>query len=180
MTSLTEFLADIGEVTRTYSTEQVTEGLWFLAGESDLFCDLYDTSVPENLRVRCAATIVQLYNQVFGPRCQNALSNGDNGASVKNRLNSICYMWWDVFPTRGRPHDPDARTLDEVLLGVMRSALSGKNVACVESALHGRGHWQSSYPGEVENIVRGFLRGQRRIGAPLRDYADAARRGMVQ
>ncbi|MEU6429897.1 hypothetical protein ABZ860_28750 [Microbispora sp. NPDC046973] len=177
--SLTEFLTAAGRAAETYPTQQVADGLWFLAGDSELFRELYNPSVPENLRIRCAAAIRQLYVQLFEPRCQNALSHGDNGESVKNPLNSICYMWWDVFPTWGRPGDPVARRIDEVLLGVMQETLSSENVACVESALHGLGHWHITYLDVTESIVREFLRQRPTIGASLDDYARAAMRGRV-
>lgn len=177
--SLAEFLAAAGRVAEAYPTRQIADGLWFLADDSGLFRELYNPSVPENLRVRCAAAIRQLYAQLFEPLCQNVLSHGDNGESVENPLNSICYMWWDVFPTWGRPGDPVARGIDEVLLGVMRDALSSENVACVESALHGLGHWHITYPDPVESIVNEFLRQRPAIGVSLRDYAQAARRGRV-
>ncbi len=177
--SLAEFLAAAGRVAEAYSTRQIADGLWFLADDSGLFRELYNPSVPENLRVRCAAAIRQLYAQLFEPLCQNVLSHGDNGESVENPLNSICYMWWDVFPTWGRPGDPVARGIDEVLLGVMRDTLSSENVACVESALHGLGHWHITYPDPVESIVNEFLRQRPAIGVSLRDYAQAARRGRV-
>ncbi len=177
--SLAEFLAAAGRVAEAYSTRQIADGLWFLADDSGLFRELYNPSVPENLRVRCAAAIRQLYAQLFEPLCQTVLSHGDNGESVENPLNSICYMWWDVFPTWGRPGDPVARGIDEVLLGVMRDTLSSENVACVESALHGLGHWRITYPDPVESIVNEFLRQRPMIGVSLRDYAQAARRGRV-
>lgn len=177
--SLTEFLTTAGRLAGTYTTQQITDSLWFLAGDSGLFRELYNPTVPENLRVRCAAAIRELYGQLFEPLCQHALSHGDNGAFVHNRLNSICYMWWDIFPTWGRPDDPVARGLDEVLLGVMRDTLSSENVACVESALHGLGHWHTTYPDEVESIVGAYLRERPKIGPDLSDYARTARRGRV-
>ena len=177
--SLTEFLTAAGRVAGTYSTQQITDGLWFLAGDSELFRELYNPSVPENLRVPWAAAIRELYGQLFEPLCENALSHGDNGDLAENRLNNICYMWWDIFPTWGRPGDPVARRLDEVLLGVMRDTLSSENVACVESALHGLGHWHITYPDEVESIVNEFLRERPNVGVYLRDYARAARHGRV-
>ncbi|KAB8183687.1 hypothetical protein [Microbispora catharanthi] len=177
--SLTEFLTAAGRVAETYSTQRIADGLWFLADDSGLFRELYNPSVPENLRVRCAAAIRQLYAQLFERLCRNSLSHGDNGYSVENPLNSICYMWWDVFPTWGRPGDPVARRVDEVLLGVMRDTLPSENVACVESALHGLGHWHVTYSDVVESIVEEFLRQRPAIGGSLRDYARAARRGRV-
>ncbi|GIH65730.1 hypothetical protein [Microbispora siamensis] len=177
--SLTEFLNAAGRVAETYSTRQIADGLWFLAGDSGLFRELYNPSVPEDLRVRCAAAIGRLYAQLFEPLCQNVLSHGENGDSVENALNTICYMWWDVFPTWGRPDDPVAHRIDEVLLGVMRDMLSSENAACVESALHGLGHWHITYSDVVESIVDEFLRQRPTIGVSLHDYARAARRGRV-
>ncbi|WP_182909269.1 hypothetical protein [Microbispora sp. H13382] len=79
----------------------------------------------------------------------------------------------------GRPGDPVAHRIDEVLLGVMRDTLSSENVACVESGLHGLGHWHVTYSDAVESVVEEFLRQRQAIGVSLRDYARAAGRGRV-
>ncbi|WP_182880641.1 hypothetical protein [Microbispora sp. H10949] len=177
--SLTELLGAAGELVGRYSTPQLADGLWYLAADSGLFRQLYNPAVPEDPRAECAAAIRELHKRLFEPLCENALSHGDHGAAVEERLNSICYMWWDVFPTWGSPDDSAAHGVDEVLLDVMRGTLSSENVACVESGLHGLGHWHTSYPDLVESTIDAFLRERPEIGVALRDYAHAARRGRV-
>jgi hypothetical protein len=47
------------------------------------------------------------------------------------------------------------------------------------SALHGLGHWAKDYRQRVAAIIDGYLKRAAEIREPLRQYALAARRGMV-
>ncbi|MEZ0071727.1 hypothetical protein [Planotetraspora sp. GP83] len=176
---LTELFSSAGRLAEKYSTGQINAGLWFLVGECDMLHGLYDKGVDQAVRVRCADSIRQLYRQLFTPLCQKVLSNGREGRSGDEPLNSICYMWWDVFPTWGRPDRPESREINFVLLDVMRETLGSDNVACVESGLHGLGHWHLSYPEQTEAIIDGFLRARQDISSPLKQYASDARSGRV-
>jgi hypothetical protein len=61
----------------------------------------------------------------------------------------------------------------------MERILELDSIACQEGALHGLGHWQREYPGEVERIVDRFLESRGGLDARLIDYAKAARCGCV-
>jgi hypothetical protein len=175
---MTELFSSAGRLVEKYSTEQINEGLWFLSGgRSDLPYELYNTEVDEALRVTCAGSVRRLFTDLFAPFCQKVLATEEESAEP---LNSICYMWWDNFVGWGRPESPQGRVIDSVLLGVMRENLDSANVACVESGLHGLGHWQISYPDQVKSTIDLFLRKRRNISAPLKQYALHARSGHVQ
>jgi hypothetical protein len=89
---------------------------------------------------------------------------------LENPLNSVCYMFWDssLLSTGG---------LDA--LRVMEKSLYLKNVACVESGLHGLGH--AFYKNEkfVETAIDQFLASQPNTDEKLMTYAMNARRGYV-
>ena len=94
-------------------------------------------------------------------------------------LNTICYMWWDNFPSWGHPDEPATLPIDEALIGLMREQLDSRNLAVVESGLHGLGHWQFHYPGEVAAIVDGYLNRHPSADLVIRQYATWARNGHV-
>jgi hypothetical protein len=77
------------------------------------------------------------------------------------------------------PDDPDRAALHEAALATMQRILALDSIACREAALHGLGHWQREYPGQVERIVDRFFESKGRIDPRLIDYAKAARCGCV-
>ena len=88
-------------------------------------------------------------------------------------------MWWDILPVYGRPDLPGRQSFDQECLDVMSATLALPNEACQESALHGLGHWAMDYREPVAAIVDAYLGRSSDIREPLRQYALAARRGMV-
>ncbi|MFC6079850.1 hypothetical protein [Sphaerisporangium aureirubrum] len=176
---LTDFFTTAGRLVENYSTQQINDGLWFLSSpRCDLLYTLYDEQVDVALRLGCVEAIRAMYENLFAPHCRRIMSNGVE-TPPEEPLNSICYMWWDNFPSWGRPEEPYHRRIDSALLAVMRDNLAGKNIACVESGLHGLGHWHHNYPDQVETTIDDFLRTHRRLTPPLREYALAARGGHV-
>jgi hypothetical protein len=138
---------------------------------------LLDESVAWPERQRCLRAMVALYQQCFNPRCTPALGHLDEQPG--NALNRVCYMWWDILPVYGRPQLPARQAFDRECLQVMSATLALSNAACQESALHGLGHWAMYYPEPVAAIVNAYLEQPIEIREPLRQYALAARRGMV-
>ncbi|MDP8922996.1 MAG: hypothetical protein M3O34_09005 [Chloroflexota bacterium] len=84
-----------------YPHDQIDRGLWFLAGESGHLSPLLGPPVPWDARRRGLLAIGGLYERLFAPVCANHLGHLDRGPEPPNLLNSICYMWWDLFPTWG-------------------------------------------------------------------------------
>ncbi|MFE3454329.1 hypothetical protein ACFXJ8_35940 [Nonomuraea sp. NPDC059194] len=174
---ITEFLARPERALENYTPDEVNSGLWHLAGNSELFFELYHPAVPLPARLACAAGIRELYRRLFEPHCASVLGHDDSPGHTP--LNSICYMWWDTLSTWGRPNDPTAHPIDQALLAVMRDTLTSPNEACVEGALHGLGHWHDSYPAQAEKIVVDYLATKPVISEPLYYYAHAAKLGRV-
>jgi hypothetical protein len=162
-----------------YSDAQLNQGLWFIAsnGCSDYMFALLDPQVPWPDRQRCVRSMHNMFEEYFARRCTPHLSHLDEpGASP---LNSVCYMWWDILPIGAQPDDPDQLGLNGEILAVMDSTLRLDSVACQESALHGLGHWQRSYPQRVTEIIDSFLQRESGLREELRTYAVSAARGCV-
>ena len=171
-------LFEAPEVLDQYSDAQVNQGFWDLLHRGYYIHSLTEPSVPWLDRQRAIRAIEILFSRLFARKCSNHLSYRDEpGASP---LNSVCYMWWDIFPYHGRPKNPDNRELDMELLGVMERILNLDSLACRESALHGLGHWQMYYPEVVHKVIDNFLAVAVDVSPELLVYAKDARRGMVQ
>ena len=147
---LTRLFEEADVLLAPYADDQVNQGLWYLVDNccSNHIYSLIEPDVAWPARRRGLGAIATLFERLFARRCSNHLSHLDEkGASP---LNGVCYMWWDVFPTYGRPLSPVYPDVDAALLAVMKQVLALDSLPCQESALHGLGHWQHSYPEFVE------------------------------
>jgi len=163
-----------------YSDAQINQGLWYLvsASCSNYAFSLIEPGVAWPQRRRGLRAMATLFERLFARRCSSHLLHLDEvGAGP---LNPVCYMWWEDFPTRGRPTEPGYAAVDVELLAVMKRALALDSLACQESALHGLGHWQQDYPGVVEQTIDEFLARADGMRPELREYAEYARLGYVQ
>src|SRR6185295_87095 len=95
-------------------------------------------------------------------------------------LNHICYMWWDVFIISGNSEDDGMRPLNEACLAVMEQCLALSNVAVLEGALHGLGHFVNGYPEQCREAIDRFVaeRGSE-LPPQLHRYGMAARTGAI-
>jgi hypothetical protein len=181
---LTNLFENAARVLQPFSDTQIKEGLWYLANESsDPMYELLNLDVSWAERKRCISSIFTLFEHFFAQRCSPHLSHLDTlqtDTSNVSPLNLICYMWWDIFPTWGKPGDPAYKEIDEALLDTMRRSLALSSDACRESALHGLGHWHLHYPTQVEGIIDQFLESSPHLRVELKAYAQAARAGRVQ
>lgn len=177
---LTRLFTDPLPTLGTYSDAQLNQGLWFMAsnGCSDYMMSLLEPPAPWPERRAGIRALALLFERLFALRCSDHLGHVDEPGA--NPLNMACYMWWDLFPTWGRPHEAERHEVDAELLGVMKQVLALDSVACQESALHGLGHWQGHYPDLVRTVVDDYLAAQQIARPELREYALQARRGYVQ
>ncbi|MCC6696122.1 MAG: hypothetical protein IT365_10885 [Candidatus Hydrogenedentes bacterium] len=161
-----------------FSDLQVAHGLEYLTSNlmSDYPLGFRDASVSLESRSRCMRAIYTVYEQVFAKRCTPGLVCARRRVSP---LNGMCYMWWDTWAFSPKCVPPEARILDETALTVMEVTLELDSLPCQEGALHGLGHWHSSYPREVSTIIDAYLERNTAIPAVLRAYAEDARRGHV-
>jgi hypothetical protein len=164
-----------------FDDAQIAQGLQFLNGLGQHHAwTLVHGETPFEERLAGLAAMSGLFRRLFAVRCTPTLSHHDE--SPASPLNGICYMWWDVFPTIGHPSDPLHAEIDATILRIMRESLEIDHAAILESALHGLGHWQHSYPDLVRSTIDAFLdcrRRQKVLRHELVIYAESAREGEV-
>lgn len=193
-------------VLRSYSLDQVEQGLWFLLNESTPGQQSKAVLRREAAlldRVACIHAMSNFFRNYilavtpghFDPK---APSIGVTGAA---------YMWWDIFPMRFylRSHVPEPAELlpmrerlkqlgidlsnvleleiepeiHQATLNVMSQVLGLPSETCQFSALHGLGHWHAHHPEQVEQIVDAFLTRNKDVRPHLIEYASRARLGSV-
>jgi len=174
---MTRVFSNCGSLLTPFTDQQVAEGLAFLAaaGESDWMYRIYDPSIDRWARVECIRSIEGVYRDCFARRCRNAATHLSSDITS---INSVCYMWWDRFPSGGA--DDGRSDVDGELIEVMGRALEIEHVTCQESALHGLGHWEVTSEDRVHAIVDEWLVRHPQLPSALRAYAEAARNGNVQ
>ncbi len=190
---VTRLFSSAGATLRRFDDAQVNRGLWELVGASGDLYPMLGSELPWPDRARAIESISGVFETLFAMRCTPHLSHVDRTHADQSddlgALNSVCYMWWDIFPTWGRPDDPEYQERDAAFLDVMARTLSLDSLPCRESALHGLGHWHLHYPAETERIIDRFLASEGLPGAgpdgagidPLLEaYALSARTGCVQ
>jgi len=162
-----------------YADRQIGQGFTYLLDTGARGDDGWFSSrtVPAEARERCIRAIFPLFAGLFAPRCAPQLGHLDHLG--EHPLNTMVYMFWDVFPAVALPDDPDHDRLNRATLDVMASILTLTNPACVESALHGLGHAHARFPAAVEHIVDAWLAAAPSMDDDLRAYAASARCGCV-
>jgi hypothetical protein len=161
-----------GEELQKFSDLQVAGGLKYIFNNafSNYTFDLLDQEVSVDLRSSAFRSLNVLFANCFAPRCSHQLSQGMS-AALNNPLNGACYMFWDTSPLSEGGLDA---------LRVMENSLYLKNIACIESALHGLGHAFYKNEKYVETIINKFLAFSSDIDERLFAYAKAARTGYIQ
>jgi vesicle coat complex subunit len=90
-------------------------------------------------------------------------------------------MLWDVSPLSWweEKRSPEREIFYNAVIDVLEEALSSNNPACVESALHGLGHIQSSCIERVTEVITNYLK-KVSVSTQLTTYAKQAILGNVQ
>jgi hypothetical protein len=162
-----------------FSEGQINDGLHYIFHNScsNVVFAVMDTKVSIAKRVEAIRSIKHLYTGCFEPRCAPVLSHIDEAGG--NRLNNICYMLWDVTPLAYWEGQKDKDLFYREVLEVLRVALGSRNIACVESALHGLGHVQPYREKPATELIQKFLRQNPKLRKELRAYAENASIGYV-
>lgn len=175
----TVLFANAGTDLAPYSDQQVGMGLDYVMSNSasDIPHMANDPSVPLLDAMRMMVAFPSLWRDCIGPRLENAQAQGNESSA--NRLNYVCYMWFDVWPTpRNEKHIPEWR---DALWNVFCEMLDMPCREVQRSALHGIGH-DGRYLERQEAIDQRIARfiAATKDDMELVDYARAAARGMVQ
>src|SRR5881628_1430489 len=87
-----------------FAPAQINQGLWYVVSPSCsdyAFC-VFDAAVPLVERVECVGSVFDLYARCFARLCSNHYGHLDRGPEPPSPVNSICYMFWDLFPVSPR------------------------------------------------------------------------------
>jgi hypothetical protein len=177
---LTQLFERSGDLLEHFTDGEIGQGLWYLIdnGAGAHCAYLINGSVPIEDRVACIEAMQSLFARLFQPRCAPILRHLDEPGGDK--LNGVCYMWWDIIPlfASSKPRQPDP--IHEASLSVMRATLRLPNPACQESAIHGLGHWAHAYPEFTAAAIDAYLAANPKLRPELVRYAQAARSGCIQ
>jgi hypothetical protein len=160
------------------SRRKIDEGFAFLLNNDHMLL-LRDGNIPWSQRRECFDAMVPLFSKLKALVYQNDLGHLTFGAGDPEPPNIACYMWWDAIPLYGGMSHPGRDRINDAVLYVFEEVLKLKAESCLESALHGLGHWHLDLPSRTEPIIRKFLN-RRDISDALRRYAECALTGCVQ
>jgi hypothetical protein len=163
---------------RDFTDAQVNQGIWYLASPScsNFSFALKAGDVPLEPRIQAVQSIRHLYSGCFAERCTETLSHLDEQPC--SDLNSICYMFWDVFPLTYLQDTAGEKELSNAVFNVLTATLEIDHRACREAALHGFAEVAYAYPERVENAISRVLNRLRKDGR-LYNYACNAMTGNV-
>jgi len=162
------------EQLKRYTLPQVAQGIWFLVGESSpakLTYALINPEVALGERVACVQAMTDFFRKFVVPA---ALGPAETDSDP---FHGACYMWWDIFPTRGEPQAGEPE-LHRTCLKVMAEVLNLPSELCQLSALHGLNHWHQHYAEQVEQMVDAFLSKTTGVTPRIRQYVPKARQGL--
>lgn len=148
-----------------YTPEQIDQGFCFVASGagSGFLRHLLDDAIPWPVRRACIMAIGDLFERLF---------------SVPDEFDdSALFMWWDVFPSWGKPQDPAFREFDETVLSVMGRILNLPYRPARASALHGLNHWHRNYPTRVVEIIDRFIDANPNLDERMYEMALGSRKG---
>jgi hypothetical protein len=177
---ITWTLNNSGSDLARFSDEKVNQGLNYIFNNSCsnlVFC-IMDGQFEIEKKLEAVRSVGKLYHDCFAVRCDQVLLHRDEASSSK--LNQICYMLWDTSPLSYWEGRADAALAYAAVIAVMEAALQSKNIACVESALHGLGHTYNKVPDRIAEVIRNFIAANPRMRPELLAYAKNAALGYVQ
>ena len=163
-----------------FTRAQIDQGLAFLADNScsnHMFV-LRDTNLPWVSRRACFDAMIPLYAKLMAPVYGNDIAYLDQAPQDPDRPNFACYMWWDIIPLYGGMDHPDRERINDTVLHIFAEVLKLDSEACLESVLHGLGHWGLYLNDRTRPLVENFLR-RPDISPELRRYAESAATGYV-
>lgn len=177
---VTQMFRESATLVGRFSRAQIDQGLSYIVDPSSslhLFV-LIDQSLPWDDRRECFQAMVPLYRDLMAPIYGNDLGHTQFGPGDSARPNYACYMWWDVMPLHGAMNHPDQERINDAVFTIFEEVLALEAESCLESVLHGLGHWQRYAPRRADGAVERFLQRQD-ISYSLRTYATLAREGGV-
>jgi len=101
--------------------------------------------------------MIPLYAKLMAPVYGSDLGHTQRDPIDPERSTFACFMWWDVIPLYGGMDHDDRDRINDAVLNIFEQVLKLRAESCLESVLHGLGHWHLYVPERTEPIVRKFL-----------------------
>ena len=163
-----------------FTRPQIDQGLNLLVSPacSNHMSVLADARLPWPDRRACFDAMIPLYAKLMAPVYQDDLGHTQREPGDPERPTYACYMWWDVIPLYGGMDHSDRDWINDAVLRIFEQVLKLRAESCLESVLHGLGHWHLYIPERTEPIVRRFL-SRTDISPALCHYAHLAATGNV-
>lgn len=178
---MTRLFSDPAFLIERFSRAQIDQGLNFLVSNScsnHMFV-LTNQSLLWSARSACFDAMIPLYAKLMAPVYGDDIAYLDREPKPADQPNYACYMWWDIIPLYGGMDHPDRDRINDAVLHIFAEVLKLDSEACLESVLHGLGHWDMYMNDRTRPIVENFLR-RTDISPELRRYAEYAATGCVQ
>jgi len=169
---LTQLFTNSPELFKPYSADQIGQGLNYLIGDDKMIYSLFDDEVSWQQRQQCIQAFFTLFQDLFAKKCDPKHKQ----YAANQKLDHICYMWWDIFPTWGTGN----ADFDRTCLSVMQKILDLQSWVCCESGLHGLNHWYYNNREAVSGIIDRFLQTRQKIPQSVRQQAIWAKNGSMQ
>jgi len=160
-----------------FSDWQLGMGLYYLYSNtySNLVYAFHDESIELKKRLKAISLMSILYQDCFAKRCHEVLGHKSEKGS---ELDSFNYMLWDVTPLIFCPENTDKKFIYTALEDVLAFALSIKHIGCIESGLHGLGHFMLEHE-EASKLASAYIRNPTVENEELLAYAKQAEVGYV-
>jgi len=172
---MTEAFNNCQTLLKPYDNGQLRQGLWFLATDAHDLSDRYGSDVDWENRKACIQSFKTLNANLFAKRC-DPITSAYKQVAPDNPLNTICYMWWDIFAFWESIDPKSENRVDAAFLDVMIYCLSIDHTAVLEGALHGLSHLPN-HRKQVKTAIQTFLKANKNLPQNLVSYAEATMDG---
>lgn len=155
-----------------YSDWQLGLGIEYIFNhfQSDFSYFLRDGPSSVEKRVEAIHALKVFFEKCLNVRCKEALGHLSEPG---NRLNYLCYMFWDITPLTYCENIKETKEKNEIYFAVaevMEFSLSLNNIACIESGLHGLKDLGLDYK-EASHILKSFIKNNDKVDKRLIEYA---------
>lgn len=161
-------LKEMASIENSYTDNQLAQGLDYIINPS--LSDIAFLFLSEDVEFEVVSdfldSVVYVYRELFDRRCQEAISHMSN--EPVSQLNSLCFMWWDILPIKAVLSYSRQKRLNDKIISILEEILKCKNVACIESSLHGLLLMATENPSEVGAVI---ARNWKSIPRELQGYA---------
>lgn len=168
------------EIHIQYSVEQIGIGLYIIfeiscSNISRCYAVLNGNVENEQRKIESIKHLRNLYSNFFARYCNSAVKRIGE-IRPPDRIGYICYMLWDIFvlcPGNATP------AMVEATIEMMADLLQTKNDNCLESLIHGLGHWIFDSD-RAKQTLDDWLRSPTTDNPVIIDYATQAKTGYIQ